>query len=413
MERPLLKGNAQQMKQYNRALVLRLIRQEGPISRVELAKKTGLSPTTVSVITDGLLQDGLIRQGDDSSAPTGGAGRRPVWLEIDPEGAFLIGVDLGVTNTSVVLYDLTSNVRARRTAPTPKGQGARPSIEMILRFIHETLAEAGVPLDRVAGIGLGVPGLVDSIGGVSRLSHNLGWRDVPFGDTLRKALGVPVFVENVIRMTTLAEKWLGAGRGVSDLICIGIGSGLGAGVVIGDRLYRGPGQGAGEIGHTVVLPGGPRCRCGKRGCLEALVSGPGIVARTRERIQAGGTGALSLLPDGKLADLTAKEIAALALQGDDLCREIFWETGVYLGLGIANMINLFDIPFVILGGGIAQAGELIFKPVEKTVREHVYAVEPDRIAIVPRALGSDAGLLGAALLAGMETVFKLPDAVPA
>src|SRR5690554_5695604 len=204
MERPLLKGNAQQMKQYNRALVLRLIQQEGPISRVELAKKTGLSPTTVSVITDGLLQDGLIRQGDDSSAPTGGAGRRPVWLEIDPEGAFLIGVDLGVTNTTVVLYDLTSNVRARRTAPTPKGQGAGASIEQILRFITDCLEEAGVLQDQVAGVGFGVPGLVDSDRGISRLSHNLGFRDVPLKEILESRLGIPVFVENVIRMTTLA-----------------------------------------------------------------------------------------------------------------------------------------------------------------------------------------------------------------
>ena len=133
---------------------------------------------------------------------------------------------------------------------------------MIHRFIDEVLSEAGVSSTRVAGVGLGVPGLVDSVGGVSRISHNLGWRDVPFRRILEERLNMPVFVENVIRMTTLAEKWLGAGKDVSDLICIGIGSGLGAGVVVDDKLYRGPGQGAGEIGHTVVLPGGPLCRCG-------------------------------------------------------------------------------------------------------------------------------------------------------
>lgn len=413
MPKPMPKGNAQQMKEYNRALVLRLIQQAGPISRVDLAKRTGLSPTTVSVITDGLIQDGLVHEREDLSPPAGGAGRRPVLLEIHPAGAFFIGVDLGVTNTSVVLYDLVSRVHARRTAPTPRGQGVSASIELVLRFIHETLGEAGVPMSRVAGVGLGVPGYVDSVGGISRVSHNLGWRDVPLGNILQRALGVPVFVENVIRMTTLAEKWRGAGRGVSDLICVGIGSGVGAGVVIGDKLYRGPGQGAGEIGHTVLLPGGPLCRCGRRGCLEALVSGSGIVARTLERLKAGEASALRSLSQERLASLTAKEIAEHAHQGDPLCREIFWETGVYLGLGIANMINLFDIPFVIIGGGVAQAGELLFEPVNQTVREHVYAVDPARITIVPRELGSDASLLGAALLAAMETVFKLPGAVPA
>lgn len=409
----MLKGNVQQMKEYNRALVLRLIQQAGPISRSDLAKKTGLSPTTVSVITDALVEEGLVREGDGTPPSTGGAGRRPILLEIRPDGGFLIAVDLGVTNTSVVLYDLTSKALARRKAPTPRGQGAQANIDMIVRFIEETLAEADVPMDRVAGVGLGVPGLVDSVGGVSRISHNLGWRDVPFRKILQEHLGFPVFVENVIRMTTLAEKWLGAGKGVSDLICIGIGSGLGAGVVIDDKLYRGPGQGAGEIGHTVLLPGGPLCRCGKRGCLEALVTGPGIVARALERMKRGVPTLLDSLSSVDLAALTAREIAAFARHGDRLCREIFWETGVYLGLGISNMINLFDIPFVIIGGGIAQAGELLFEPIIATVREHAYAVEPDQIAIVPRDLGSDASLLGAALLAGMETVFKLPDAIPA
>ena len=353
-----------------------------------------------------------MRERDHSPAPTGGAGRRPILLEIRPDGGFLIAVDLGVTNTSVVLYDLTSNVRARRTAPTPKGQGAAASIDMIHRFIDEVLSEAGVSSTRVAGVGLGVPGLVDSVGGVSRISHNLGWRDVPFRRILEERLNMPVFVENVIRMTTLAEKWLGAGKDVSDLICIGIGSGLGAGVVVDDKLYRGPGQGAGEIGHTVVLPGGPLCRCGKRGCLEALVTGPGIVARARARLKSGEASVLQTLPPRALAALSAKEIAAYAQDGDELCRQVFWETGVYLGLGISNMINLFDIPFVIIGGGIAQAGDLLFEPVVETVREHTYAVAPDQVKIVPRDLGSDASLLGAALLAGMETVFKLPEAVP-
>ena len=266
--------------------------------------------------------------------------------------------------------------------------------------------------ERAAGIGLGVPGLVDSERGISRFSHNLGFRDVPIKDILESCFHVPVFVDNVIRMTTLAEKWLGAGRDVTDLICIGIGSGLGAGVVVDGRLFRGPGQGAGEIGHTVVLPGGPLCRCGNRGCLEALVTGPGIVRRALERLNAGESSALTELSAEELAQLSAADIARHALQGDRLCRDVFWETGVYLGLGVANMINLFGIPFVIIGGGVAQAGELLFLPVAETVRSHVYSVDPDQVRIVPRALGSEASLLGAALLVSMETVFKMPGTTP-
>lgn len=405
-----MKSDAQQMKEYNRALVLRLIQQEGPVSRTALAKMTGLSPTTVSVIIDALLAEGLVRECGSSPLATTGAGRRPILLEIRPEAGFLLAVDLGVTNTTVVLYDLASNARARRTAPTPKGQDAGANIQLIVRFIHECLEEAGVSLRQVAGVGLGVPGLVDSERGVSRYSHNLGFRNVPFKEVLERQLGVPVFVENVIRMTTLAEKWLGAGKDVSDLICIGIGSGLGAGIVVGSQLYRGPWQGAGEIGHTVVLPGGPLCRCGNRGCLEAVVAGRGIVARTMARLEAGAPSSLRELPSEALKELSAKVIAEHAGQGDKLCREIFWETGVYLGLGIANMINLFDIPYVILGGGVAQAGELLFRPVIETVRSHVYSVDPDQVQIVPRQLGSEASLLGAALLVSMETVFKLPGA---
>lgn len=410
MARSVIKGNAQQMKEYNRALVLRLIRQEGAISRTSLAKMTGLSPTTVSVITDALIAEGLVHERATGRPTLAGAGRRPILLELRPDGGFFVAVDLGVTNTSVVLYDLASNVRARRAAPTLKGRGAGASIDLIVQFVHECVAEAGIRRDQLAGVGLGVPGLVDSERGISRLSHNLGFRDVPFKEILESRLGVPVFVENVIRMTTLAEKWLGAGRHVSDLICIGIGSGLGAGVVIGEKLFRGPSQGAGEIGHTVVLPGGPVCRCGNRGCLEALVTGPGIVRRARERLDHGEPSVLRELSAEALAALSAADIARCARQGDAMCRELFWETGVYLGLGVANMINLFGVPFVIIGGGIAQAGELLFQPVMETVRAHVYSVDPDHVKIVPRDLGADASLLGAALLVSMETVFKLPGA---
>jgi len=408
--RSVIKGNAQQMKEYNRALILRLIRQEGTVSRTHLAKLTGLSPTTVSVIADALISEGLVQERASEPLASAGAGRRPILLEIRPEAGFFIAVDLGVTNTTVVLYDLASNVRARRTAPTPKGQGAHASIEQILRFISNCLGAAGVLQDQVAGVGFGVPGLVDSERGISRLSHNLGFRDVPFKEILESRLGVPVFVENVIRMTTLAEKWLGAGKGVSDLICIGIGSGLGAGIVTGEKLYRGPGHGAGEIGHTVVMPGGPLCRCGNRGCLEALVTGPGIVGRALDRLEAGEPSSLRELSPDNVAALSAETIAEHAIRGDRLCCEVFWETGVYLGHGVANMINLFGIPFVIIGGGIAQAGELLFQPVIETVRGHVYSVDADQVKIVPRHLGSEASLLGAALLVSMETVFRLPGA---
>lgn len=409
MGKPLEKSDAQRMRESNRLLVLRLIREEGPISRTEIAKRTGLSPTTVSVFIDALVQEKLVHEIGYLSPATGGAGRRPILLDIRPDGRYVVAVDLGVSNTSVVLYDLSYRVRARRTAPTPHDRGADGAMELIFSFIDAVLEEAGVARDRVAGVGLGVPGLVDSARGISRFSHNLGWRDVPFKALLEARLGVPVFLENVIRMTTLAEKWLGAGKEVSDLICIGVGSGLGAGIVTGGKLYRGPCQGAGEIGHTVVVSGGPRCRCGNRGCLEALVSGPGIVRRTRELMAQGEATRLSELPPERLARFTAKEVAEAAHAGDELARRVWQEAGTYLGLGIANMINLFDIPFVILGGGIAQAGELLFDPVVRTVREHAYSVAPDHVKIVPRALGPEASLLGAALLVTMETLFQNPE----
>lgn len=410
MGRALEKNDAQRMKEGNRLLVLRLIRDEGPLSRVAIARRTGLSPTTVSVITDGLMREGLVHEVGHLSHETGGAGRRPVLLDIRPDGRYIVAVDLGVTNTSVALYDLGYRARARRTAPTPRDAGPDGAAELIATFVEEVLEEAGVAFGKICGIGFGVPGLVDTARGISVFSHNLGWRDVPFKAMLEARFGVPVFLENVIRMTTLAEKWLGAGKDVSDLICIGIGSGLGAGIVMGGKLYRGPHQGAGEIGHTVVVPGGPRCRCGNRGCLEALVTGPGIARRARELVEQGEPTRLSALAPEALARLTARDVAQVAREGDELARRVWREAGTYLGLGIANMINLFDIPFVILGGGIAQAGELLFEPVIETVREHTYSVRPDSVQIVPRALGPEASLLGAALLVAMETLYQVREA---
>lgn len=392
----------QNMKAHNASLVLRMISEKAPVSQSELVELTGLSPTTISVTVRQLKRRKMIREvGRQESS----GGRKPVLLDINPGAGWVLGVDLGVSRTITVLADLRGQVVRKVENTTPK----QPSPPEAVRLITEQVASISADLDLrrrpIYGIGLGLPGLVDSEAGVSVVSHNLGWCDVPIKKLLESELALPVHVCNVIHAATLGEKWFGAGREMDDLICIGVGSGVGAGIVRAGRLYQGPGIGAGEIGHTVVEPDGYPCRCGRRGCLEAYVSGPGIARQAEEALRSG---ACSRRLSAILARraLTGKDVGEAALAGDELAGRIIERTGIMLGGAIASAINLFGIGKVILGGGVMEAGNLLLDPLRRTVLEHAFSVPKDEVYITLRQLGRDASLAGAVALTLNREVFQ-------
>lgn len=304
-----------------------------------------------------------------------------------------LGVDLGGTKILTALVDAGGRVLARERVVTPS-RGPEGVVDAIVGTVERVCAAAGVPLAAVAGVGVGAPGPMDPHTGVVFEPPNLpGWRDVPLGAMLAARLRARVFVENDANAAAMGERWMGAGRGADDLIYITISTGVGGGLVLRGRLYHGVTGTAGEVGHMVIDPSGPRCACGRTGCLEALASGTAIARAARAAVEGGARTTLAALP---AEAVTAEAVAAAAREGDAVAREVYARAARALGIGIANLVNLLNPALVILGGGVADAGELLFGPVRRIVREEAFERPAAAVRIVPAGLGGLAGVVGAA-----------------
>lgn len=290
-----------------------------------------------------------------------------------------IGIDLGGTNLFGGLVDGQGRILASRKRPTPVQDGPAGVFAAMKEMIRDLLAAAG---DRpVLGIGLGIPGLLDREAGMSLFSPNLGWENVPVRAQFDE-FGLPVVMDNDVRCHAAGELHFGAGRGLKDFILLTLGTGIGSGIVLGGQLYRGPAGMAGEIGHIPLEPGGPLCGCGKRGCFEALASGKAIGRRAQEAGIAS----------------TARDLFALAAQGDPRALALVDRVAYDLGRGIATYANLMNPQRVIVGGGVALAGELLFAPLRRYAEAETMPGIRGTYDIVPAALGDEAGAVGAAAL---------------
>jgi len=257
--------------------------------------------------------------------------------------------------------------------------------------IRTVVGQAG---DSVRAIGIGSPGPIDPFEGVVLEPENLpAWRNVPLVRIVEEEFGVPAFLDNDANVAALGEQWQGAGKGVGFFMCVTLGTGIGGGAVLDGKLLQGFNGNAAEIGHITIDYDGPPCPCGNRGCLELYASATGIVRRTKERMERERP-ETSLWE--KFENLTAKDISQAAHEGDEFARRMYEETGFLLGVGLVSAINLYNVEVIALGGGMAQAGEILFEPVRRTVRERALPGVRDK---VPSQLGDDAGLLGAARMA--------------
>ena len=310
----------------------------------------------------------------------------------------IIGVDLGGTQIRAALADGEGRILHRASCLTLAEEGPEPVIGRIKAAIREAVHSTGWA--QVVGIGIGAPGPINPWTGVIHQAPNLpGWRDVPLRDIIQKEFQVPTHLGNDANIAALAEYRFGAGQGVDDLIYMTISTGIGGGVIAGGQLLLGADGLASEVGHMTLEPHGPLCNCGNIGCLEALASGPAIARDARQRIEEGAQTIIADRVGGDLRKVTAKAVGQAAQGGDELAIELIQRAGFYIGVGIVNLIHLFNPRLFVIGGGVSKAGDLLFDPIRATVRERAMPAMRQNVRVVSAALGDDVGLLGAVALA--------------
>ena len=310
-----------------------------------------------------------------------------------------IGCDLGGTNIKAGIVELKSgSVVTSSSTPTLAKEGPDAVMDRMVGLIRSLIETSGVERSSLQGLGISAPGVLDPERGKTLFLPNFPgkWRDIPLGRTLSDALRLPVSILNDVRAITYGEYQFGAGRGVDRLACYAIGTGVGGGLIINGRLVLGFQGTAGELGHQTVEMDGLRCGCGNYGCLEAYASGPAIASRAEKAVRQGLTTNLGELVNYDLNQLSPKVVAQAARMGDEIAQEIWTDVGRYLGTGIANVCVSVGPERVVLAGGVAEAGELLLKPIRETLQERVFVMPIEKVEVVLSSLGSDAGILGMA-----------------
>ncbi|BAS28706.1 glucokinase [Limnochorda pilosa] len=312
--------------------------------------------------------------------------------------ALALGIDLGGTKIAAGVVDAAGRILGRGHRPTRPREGWEAVVGRMIEAGEEALAEASAGVDDLLGVGVGSPGPVNPQTGVVVEAANLYFKDVPVVRALYRHYRRPTYLEHDARAAALGEYRYGAGRGAANLVFVTVSTGIGAGIVLDGRLVQGSHFSAGELGHTVVVPEGPLCTCGQRGCLEAVASGTGIANLAREAMERGEAPVLRELAGGDPEGVDARLVAEAVRRGDPGCREVLDQATFHLGMALAGVVNLIDCDRIVIGGGVAKMGELLFEPVRRTVTACVVATARN-VQIIPAALGPDAGILGAAALA--------------
>jgi glucokinase len=316
---------------------------------------------------------------------------------------YAVGIDIGGTKISLVLGTEKGKVLARRQIVTGTRAKTKACVRELVSNLRALILHACVPPQKILGIGVGCPGAVDSSKGALPRSPNLpGWKGVPLRNILQKATGLPVFLANDANAAALAEYLFGGGRGSANFIYITVSTGVGGGIILRGRLYEGPGFVAGEVGHMCIVPDGKRCACGKRGCLEAYASGTAIAKDARERMTPKNTCLWKFFAENK--KMSAKQVGMAAREGDKLAIGSYQKAGRYLGIGIANLLNILNPEKVVIGGGVLKSAHKIFwRTMMKSAKQHAWPEAFRTVKIVRSQIKGHAGDLGALAL-----VFKKP-----
>ena len=395
------------MREANIALVLRLIRQQGPLARVAIARRTGLSRTTVSSIVDSLLADELVREGETlNAAPSGG--RRPILVHFNESAGIILGIDFGRTHFTLLATDLHAHVIARKSGPCDTDLGPDVLLHRLISEIRQLVSEHHLDWDRVVGVGMGIPGPVDAtLNMLVTPPRMAGWDMVDVTAILRSALGIPVLLNNDANLGALAEGRYGEAIGASNYIYVKVGTGIGCGLVIDGKIYRGSSGVAGEFGHFTIDKDGPLCACGNQGCLEAVAGAPQIVRMALSAGYGQGEATVRAPGDDEDAEVDVADVIQAALRGDKACRAAVGRAAELIGVAMAGLVNLVNPSVILLYGSVARAGELLLEPIRKAIRERSLLAASRTVRVQTSALGDSAIALGAATMV-LDAIFGAP-----
>ncbi|AZM91777.1 MULTISPECIES: ROK family transcriptional regulator [Streptomyces] len=372
-------GSQSSLHRANLERVVRAVRLAGSLTQAEIARTTGLSAATVSNIVRELKESGTVEVTDTSAG-----GRRARSVSLSGDAGIVIGVDFGHTHLRVAVGNLAHQVLAEEAEPLDVDASWVDGFDRAESLVGRLVQGIGVARDKVIGVGLGVPGPIDVESGTLGSTAILpGWAGINPRQELSQRLGVPVYVDNDANLGALGELVWGSGRGVRDLAYIKVASGVGAGLVINGQIYRGPGGTAGEIGHITLDESGPVCRCGNRGCLETFAAARYV---------------LPLLQGTHGPELTMEKVVELARGGDPGCRRVITDVGRHIGSGVASLCNLLNPNRIVLGGSLAEAGELVLAPIRESVGRYAIPSAARQLSVLTGSLGGRAEVLGALAL---------------
>lgn len=377
---PIPRANRDLIRSINRSNLLNVIKTKGEVSRVELAHLTGLSPATVTTITGQLIREGLILEkatGDSTG------GRPPIMLALNPRGGFVIGIKLMEGQAVGALTDLNATILAKDSVELKDTQETL-AIEAMINLVNRLVADACIKKKQLLGVGIGLAGVVDFSRGIVKQNPIFGWKNVSLRDLLKTRLKVPIYIDNDVNTLTLSEQWIEPGPPVDNFIVVTLGRGVGMGIVINGQIYRGKNGGAGEFGHIIVEPDGKICECGRRGCLETLISDHALVDRAKNQVS----------PD----IVTMDDLLSYVKKGNENAIQILNQAGALLGRQLANLVNLFDPKLIIISGEGIRMGDEFFLSVRKAFQMNVMPGLTNDTEIRVNPWGNDIWALGAASL---------------
>ena len=389
------KGNAIYINRLNKIKILGLIRDYSTISRAELVNKSGLSAPTVTRIVNDLIKEEKLVKAIGMGSSNGG--RPPVLLKFNGEENYVIGIDLGAMTTRGVLSDLNGNFLEEIEFSTRLEAGFHEIMKdmsgLVLKLANSKKKSAR---SKVYGVGIAVAGLIDIKKNIVYYSPDFDWHNVDIVKALKKKLDIPIIFDNVNRLMALGSLRYGKGQKSRNFICVNVGYGIGSGIIANGELLTGSEGFAGELGHmTIDKDSDIQCSCQKYGCLEALASGKAIALTAQSRLARGQKSLLNELCGGDISKVTTKMVADAAKAGDELALNVFKRAMEYIGIGVANLVNLFNPEMIIIGGGVSMAGDIFFNNIKEVVARHVMRSSHREVSIHPVTFGHNAALMGA------------------